>query len=74
MSNMGVAAMLVGALATKEIHAHGNAVRRRIMGKITRVTGRTLPGTEVVLADRKLVEVMGELAAVSERTGTCQTC
>ena len=71
-SNMGIAAVWVGAVAAKEVSASRDTMRGGFMGKVASITSSATASSEELLADGDLVRVMRVATAVSVGAHTCE--
>lgn len=58
-TNVRIAAVILGASSTLEMHASRNTIRGRVMGEVACfLTSITLAMTQIVFADGELVDVV----------------
>ena len=70
--NVSIAAVWIGAIASKKMSAGRNTMRGGVMGKVARmITSRTAAMAEKLLANGDLVGVVNIAAAVTEGADTC---
>lgn len=70
--NVGIAAVWVGAVATKEVSASRDTVRGGFMGKVASITSSATASSKELLAHGDLVRIMRIAAAVSVGAHTCE--